>query len=109
MDEEVIEETVAEVEEQIEQAALSVIQGVDAPVAPGSQASYGYMDYKSGRTKEMRIKYRKHLINLSKDEIAKVAKEEILDRWESSVKVSCAGAEVIKQEKTDWPVSSPLK
>src|SRR5262249_37634656 len=82
----------------LEEAKLGLFQGLDAPTPPGSRAITAYARQRGGRSPELRQKFREALINCTKEEIQKVAKELLLPGLENCAIVCFASKELLDKE-----------
>jgi hypothetical protein len=71
---------------------------MDIPVSPGSRATTAYAWMRSGKTREMRQRYREALLNLTRAEIQKIVQTELSPQSDSGVIVSFAGKELLQKE-----------
>jgi len=87
-------------EERLIEAKLETIQGMDSPVAPGSRAELAYCWMREGRTHELRQKYRKRLLNLTKKEVISAVETHILPQIETCPIVVFAGKTLLEKERS---------
>ncbi len=85
-------------EEDLEEAKLEMVQGMDAPVAPGSRGALAYGWWREGKTQEMRQAYRLKLLNLKKEEIIHAVKTHIAPALGKGAAVIFAGKELLEKE-----------
>jgi len=90
-------------ESDLEEAKLEVIQGLDAPVAPGSRGDLTYSRLREGRPPEVRQGFRDRLIALTKEEVINAVKQHIVPRLPQSTTVIFAGKELLEKENTLLP------
>jgi Zn-dependent M16 (insulinase) family peptidase len=88
-------------EEQLEEAKLSVLQDLDAPLAPGQRASTAYAWLRTGRTYKKRDAFRKAILETSREEIASALEAALKGKQGSFV--SFAGSELLKKEEKSLP------
>lgn len=58
--------------ENIEEAKLSVLQDLDAPIAPGHRTEVAYMRWRQGKDDEIRQHFRDGIINATKESLQKL-------------------------------------
>ncbi|HRD54942.1 MAG TPA: metalloprotease, partial [Parachlamydiaceae bacterium] len=85
-------------EEDLEEAKLEMIQGMDAPVSPGSRAYLAYCWLAEGKTEELRQKFRNKVLAATKEDIVKAVKKHIEKQYESAKTIVFAGKELIEKE-----------
>lgn len=85
-------------ESDLEEAKLEVIQGLDAPVAPGTRGDLTYNRLREGRPPEVRQAYRDRLINLKKEEVVEAVKAHIAPKLKDATTVIFAGKELLEKE-----------
>jgi Zn-dependent M16 (insulinase) family peptidase len=85
-------------ESDLEEAKLEIIQGQDAPVAPGSRADVSYAWMREGRTTEMRQAFRDRLLSLTKEDVIKAVRKHIKANLDKSVTVVFAGKDLLEKE-----------
>lgn len=85
-------------ENDLEEAKLEMVQGLDAPITPGSRAAVAYSWLKEGKTFELRQKFRDHVINLKKEEILQAISKHILPNFDKGTDVVFAGKELLEKE-----------
>jgi presequence protease len=84
-------------ESDLEEAKLEMIQGLDNPVSPGSQAEIAYGWWREGRTMELRQKYRTQLLALTRQDIIHTVKTIILKQMSFGTAIIFAGKELLDQ------------
>lgn len=82
----------------IEEATLEIVQGLDAPVSPGSRADLAYGWMREGKPPEVRQAYRNQLLALTKQDIIDAVKRHIVPRNEEGTTVVFAGKELLEKE-----------
>lgn len=85
-------------ENDLEEAKLEIIQGQDAPVAPGSRADVSYAWLREGRTTEMRQAFRDRLLSLTKSDVISAVKKHLKTNLSKSVVVVFAGRDLLEKE-----------
>lgn len=98
-------------DEDLTEAKLEMIQGMDAPVSPGSRADLAYVWLKEGKTSEIRQAFRNKLLSLRREDVIEAVKSEILPKWKNGATVVFAGQELLEKENTLLETSNekPLK
>ena len=84
-------------ESDLEEAKLEMIQGLDTPVSPGSQAEVAYGWLREGRTLEIRQAYRNKLLALTREEVIEAVKEIIVKQMDKGAAVIFAGKELLEK------------
>jgi Zn-dependent M16 (insulinase) family peptidase len=92
-------------DQDLEEAKISVIQQMDSPVSPGSQAILAYNLYRDGKDKQMREAYRTALLNLTRSDIQIAVKSEFCSMGKESVKISVAGKDLFAKQAPELTVS----
>lgn len=85
-------------ETDLEEAKMEMIQGLDSPIAPGSQGELAYSWWKEGRSFKMRQNYRNHLLAATKEEVMKAVESHILHQMDEGVTVAFAGKSLLEKE-----------
>ncbi len=85
-------------ESDLEEAKLEIVQGLDAPVAPGSRADLAYSWYREGKTSEMRQAFRNRLLALTASDVIQAIKQHIVPAFDSGATVVFAGRELLEKE-----------
>ncbi len=88
----------------LEEAKLAMIQQMDMPVSPGSQAILGYNIYREGKDKNLREEYRRTLLDLTVSDIKQVVKAEFLSSNKEGIKVSFAGKDLFRRQAPELEV-----
>jgi Zn-dependent M16 (insulinase) family peptidase len=81
----------------LEEAKFEMIQGLDTPVSPGSQAEVAYGRWREGRTYEIRQAYRNKLLSLTGDEVISAVKRIIAEQMDQGSVVVFAGKELLER------------
>jgi Zn-dependent M16 (insulinase) family peptidase len=84
--------------EELEEAKLSIIQGIDRPIGPQNRATVAYHWMRSGLNKKARQKFRKKILEATKEEIQKAVEEHLLSLKGKEIIVSFAGKELVEKE-----------
>lgn len=79
----------------LEEAKLEVIQGIDAPVAPGSRGELAYTRLREGKTPQVRQAFRTKLLSVTKEEVMQAVKEHIQVQNQSATTIIFAGKDLI--------------
>lgn len=80
----------------IEEAKFEIIQGLDSPVSPGSQAEIAYGWMREGRTIEIRQAFRDKLLRLNKIEIVQAVEKNIVPNMQFGGEVVFAAKEQLE-------------
>ncbi len=83
--------------QDLEEAKFGAIQALDVPIPPGNRARTAYAWARSGRTLEEREKFRNAVLSATKEDVAKVVREELLPS--PHVIVSFLGEDLYKREE----------
>jgi Zn-dependent M16 (insulinase) family peptidase len=81
----------------LEEAKFEMIQGLDTPVSPGSQAEVAYGRWREGRSYEIRQAYRTKLLSLTGDEVIGAVKRIIVQQMGQGRVVVFAGKELLER------------
>ncbi len=81
--------------EALDEAKLSIIQDLDTPTAPGYRGDTAFFWHLSQKTNEMRIAWRKCLIEASKEDVLRACSEHLLQNFDKGVFVSYSGKNVL--------------
>ncbi len=92
--------------EDLDEAKLEIIQGLDDPVAPGSRGDYAYGWLREGKTQEIRQAFRNRLLSLTPEDVIQAVKTHILPHMEESATVVFAGKELFVKENVSFPIYS---
>lgn len=82
----------------LEEAKLEVIQGFDAPIAPGSRGDLAYSRLREGKTPEIRQAFRNRILALTKEEIVEAVKRQIVPNLKDGTTVIFGGRELLEKE-----------
>ena len=82
----------------LEEAKLEMIQGLDAPISPGSRADVAYCWLKENKSFELMQKYRKALLSVNKKDIIEALKTHVVPNMKKSTSIVFAGKELIEKE-----------
>lgn len=85
-------------DEDLDEAKLELIQGIDAPIAPGEHGELAYSWLREGKTYEMRAEFRRRLLDATKEEVANAVKTHLTHQFANAVPVVFAGKELLMLE-----------
>jgi presequence protease len=85
-------------ESDLEEAKLEMIQGLDAPISPGSRADLAYGWWRENRTFEMRQTFRHKLLALTKQNVIQAVEKELMPRLKQGTPVVFASKELLEKE-----------
>ncbi len=80
----------------LEEAKFEMIQGLDSPVSPGSQAEVAYGWWREGRTLEVRQAFRNKLLDLTREEVIEAIERLIVPHMNQGAAVIFAGKELLE-------------
>jgi len=95
-------------DQDLEEAKLNIIQGLDLPVAPGTRALTSYAWEREGKTVALRRRYREDILNSTPSDVAKAVKDHLLPQKAQGVIVSFASKELIEKENHSSQCLRPL-
>jgi presequence protease len=87
---------------ELEEAKFEMIQGLDSPISPGSQAEVAYGWWREGRTLEVRQAYRNKLLALTREEVIEAVQSIIVPKMEEGVTVVFAGKELLDKANDEF-------
>ncbi|MDE3056321.1 MAG: insulinase family protein, partial [Verrucomicrobiota bacterium] len=90
----------------LEEAKLSALQSLDAPVAPGDKALLAYGWERTGRTHQKRAQFRETLLAATSQEVAQTLSTELLQK--EKIFITFLGESLYKKEKDRLPFPLPL-
>lgn len=93
-------------EEDLEEAKLSTLQSIDAPVIPSNRAMLAYAWQRSGKEKIARIRFREKILKATKEEVAQMAKKELLSQEKNLV--TFLSDALHQKEKLPFPLLGPM-
>lgn len=85
-------------EADLEEAKLGMIQGLDAPIPPGSRAMVAYGRLREGKTRSIRQHFRDHLLAVTKKDVSSIVDKELVSKREQGVVISFAGSDFFAEE-----------
>ena len=95
-------------EEDLEEAKLSIIQGMDTPVSPGSRGNITYHQLRDGRTKEIRQRYRSALLQAECKHVKEAVEKHLLDFAKNGVTVTFCEKALIEKENEKMKDKLPI-
>lgn len=95
-------------DQDVEEAKLSIIQGLDTPVSPGSRASITYTQLRDARTKEVRQAYRDALLGADAKSIQKACEKHLSNFSKDAVTVTFCEKELIEKENKHLENKLPI-
>lgn len=84
-------------DEDLEEAKFEMIQGLDSPISPGSQAEVAYSWLREGRTHDIRQAFRNRLLSLTRDDIIAAVERIIVPNMHKGSAVVFAGKELLEK------------
>jgi hypothetical protein len=84
-------------ESDLEEAKFEMIQGLDAPVSPGSQAEVAYGWWREGRTLEVRQAFRNKLLSLTREEVIEAVECIIAQQMDKGAAVIFSSTELLEK------------
>lgn len=84
-------------ESDLEEAKFEMIQGLDSPVSPGSQAEIAYGWWREGRSFEIRQAFRNKLLALTCEEVINAVERIIVPNMNKGSAVVFAGKELLEK------------
>lgn len=97
-------------ETDLEEAKFEMIQGLDSPISPGSQAEVAYGWLREGRSLEVRQLYRNKVLALTCDDVIQAVRDVIADRVNEGSAIIFAGKELLEKANQElvFEGKSPL-
>jgi Zn-dependent M16 (insulinase) family peptidase len=92
----------------LEETKFEMIQGLDSPISPGSQAEVAYGWWREGRTLDVRQAYRNKLLNLTREEVIEVTERRIAHPMEQGAAVIFAGRELLDKANAELQAEGML-
>ncbi len=89
-------------EEDLEEAKREIIQGLDAPIAPGSRGEVAYGWWREGKTQEIRQSYRDKILTAEPKDIILALKEQLLPKIDQGSFITYAGSDLITAENAKF-------
>lgn len=87
-------------DEDLEEAKLEKVQGLDTPIPPGARAEVAYSWLRENRPIAVRQAFRDRLLKVTCQEVQEATKKWILPKLENAPTVVFAGKELLEQENT---------
>jgi presequence protease len=81
----------------LEEAKLEIMQGLDSPISPGSQAEVAYGWLREGRTFDVRQTFRNKLLNLTRKDIIEAVERIITKQMGQGIPVIFAGNKLLER------------
>lgn len=81
----------------LEETKFEMIQTLDSPVSPGSQAELAYGWLREGKTVEMRQAFRNKVLALQKEDIIRAVQKHIVPNFNKGSTVVFAGHEILEK------------
>lgn len=85
-------------DQDLEEAKLEMIQGLDSPIAPGSRAEVAYSWWREGKTYEMRQAFRDAVLQATPMDVVRTVQQHLAGSFKEAVAVSFAGKELLEKE-----------
>lgn len=85
-------------ESELEEAKLEMVQGLDAPISPGSRGEVAYGWWREKRTTEVRQAFRDRLLALTSQDVIDAIANEIAPNAKRGATVVFAGRELLEKE-----------
>lgn len=85
-------------EDDLEEAKLEMVQGMDAPVSPGSRGYMAYCWLVEGKTDELRQQFKARVLSLTKQDVMDAIKKHIQHKFQTGKTIIFAGRELIEKE-----------
>lgn len=85
-------------EEDLEEAKMELIQSLDSPIAPGSQADLSFIYLMEGKTPEMRQAFRIKMLALTREQISEAVKTHIAPKLSEAASVVFASKNLLEKE-----------
>jgi hypothetical protein len=86
-------------DEDLNETKLEMVQGMDAPVSPGTRGYIAYCWLREGKTPEIRQYFRDKVLSLKAEDISHAVKKHIQKQFESGKTIIFAGKELLEKEK----------
>ena len=90
--------------DDLDEAKLEIIQGLDDPIAPGSRGDYAYGWMREGKSLEVRQAFRNRLLSVTPDDVIRAVKAHIVPLMSKSPTVVFAGKELFAKENVTFPI-----
>lgn len=85
-------------DEDLLEAQMEMIQGLDTPISPGSRAEYAYGWYREGKNLGARQSFRNQILSVTCKEVSEAVKRHILPHFDLGATVAMAGRELLVKE-----------
>jgi presequence protease len=94
-------------ENDLEEAKLGALQSVESPISPGARAITTYLFEKSGKTQELRQKYKDDILSLTKEDIIDAINKNLVSKDTNETFISFSSKEIL--EKENQKLEKPIK
>lgn len=84
--------------QDLEEAKLEMIQGLDMPVSPGSRGDIAYGLLREGKTLAMRQAFRDRVLSLTEDDVIHAVKQHIIAQMSTACVTVFAGKNLLEKE-----------
>ena len=81
----------------LEEAKFEMIQGLDSPVSPGSQAEIAYGRWREGRTLDVRQAFRNKLLSLTREQVVEAVEQIVVKKMDQGTAVIFAGRKLLER------------
>jgi len=88
----------------LEEAKLAMIQQMDTPVSPGSQAILGYSLYRDGKDKALREQYRRSLLEVTSADVQMAVQAEFLSPYKQGIEICFAGQDLFEKQAPTFEI-----
>jgi Zn-dependent M16 (insulinase) family peptidase len=96
-------------ETQLEEAKLGVLQNLDSPIAPGSQAEVAHSWFLQGKTEALRQAYRNGILTATREEIQQLIPMYFSKGWSKNAFIAFAGSDLIEKDRSRFEqIGRPL-
>ncbi len=95
-------------QEELDEAKLGIIQGIDDPITPSSRGITAYNWHRSCKTKERRFNFREKVLLANKENISNAVKKHLLLQKEKGIFISFAAKDLFEIEKISFIKIFPL-
>lgn len=96
-------------ENDLEEAKLSFLQDLDAPLPPGQRARAGYGFLRTKRTYALRDAWRNSILHCTKEEVLSSVSKHLPMHRDSAVFISFAGKELLERDQKKLPIAFDLE
>lgn len=85
-------------EEDLQEAKFEMVQTLDSPISPGSQAELAYSWWREGKTPEIRQAFRNKMLALTQQDIIEAVQTILIPQMKKGITVAFAGKELLEKE-----------